>query len=198
MDQSTGSAPRKSGGVLKWVALGCGLMLLLGIGFFAVSVYMISRSVTTDAGKSETIAQEIVSFEKPAGMHGEFGLAMMGVKMAALTSRGGAEPIASMVLFTIPGGKTNKDELRRQMNTNLEKQGRSHNIVEHKPDEKFKVRGQEVEAKVEVTADSQGTRSLQYGLAIDGAGGNLVLLMLIGGEKTLDHDSVQRFLDTIK
>src|SRR5262245_7979500 len=117
------NAPRKSGGIFKWVLLGCGGILLIGaavIGFIGWKAY---QSFSADPVKVEATAKTILPFETPAGFRGQFAMDMMGVKMAALGSQGTEGPAGSIILMTIPGGKGNQEQLKRQMNENLEKQG---------------------------------------------------------------------------
>src|SRR2546423_5054560 len=98
MDQPASNQPKKSGGVFKWVLLGCGGVILLIVAFVGISSYLVYRSMNTDPAKVETAAQEIVKFEMPAGYKGAFSMSMMGVKMATLTGEGGS----AIVLVTIP------------------------------------------------------------------------------------------------
>src|SRR5207237_7131491 len=105
---------------------------------------------------------------------------------------------ASIVLMTMPG-MANQEQLRAQMRANMEKQGRSQEVVEKRKNETFKVRGKEVESSVEVTSPKgSDARMLQYTFAVDGAAGQTVLLVVTGPEKDADHAWVQKFLDTVK
>ncbi len=199
MNQPVSSQPpKKSGGALKWILLGCGGILLLGAAFVGVMGYLAYRSFSTDAAKVETSAQEILGFEKPAGYKGIFSMSMMGVKMATLGSGAPGQPNNStIVLVTMPG--TNQEQMRAQMRANMEKQGQSQEIVEKKKNETFKVRGKEVDATVDVTIPKGAdARQLTYTFALDNATGHTVLLVLSGPENQADHAWVQKFLDTVK
>jgi hypothetical protein len=199
MNQPNGTTPQKSGGVLKWVLLGCGGIVLLGVAFFGIMGYMAYKSFNTDPAKVEASAHEILPFEKPAGYKGVFSMSMMGVKMATLISgTPGQAGSGSIVLVTMPG-KGNQEQLRAQMRANMEKQGQSQEIVEKRKNETFKVRGKDVDATVDVTIPkgSDG-RMLSYTIPVDDASGNTVLVMLSGPEKQADHDWVQKFLDSVK
>jgi hypothetical protein len=191
--------PKKSGGALKWVLLGCGGIILLGIAFFGIMTYLAIKSFNTDPAKVEAAAQEILPFEKPSGFNGMFSMSMMGVKMAALGTGGSDQQGAGLVLLTMPGGKANQEQLRAQMRSNMEKQGRSQEILEKRKSESFKVRGKEVDADVEVTIHKgHDERMLQYTMVLDGPTGNPVLAVLSGPEKQADHGWVQKFLDSVK
>jgi len=198
MDQPMGNPPpKKSGGALKWILIGCGGIIFLGVAFVGVSVWLVSRAFNTDPAKVEAAAKEIVPFETPAGFKGTFSMSI-GFKMAALMAGQSGEG-GMIVLMTVPGGKQNEAQMRRQMKENMEKQGKSQEVVEKRKNEKFKVRSQEVEASVDVTS-GQGSeeRSLQYTLVTENAAGSTVLMMISGPEKKMDHDWVQKFLDTVK
>ncbi len=201
MDQPVSNQPpKKSGGALKWVLIGCGGVILLGVAFFGIMGYLAYRSFNTDPAKVETAAQEILTFQKPEGYKGAFSMSMMGMKMVWLTSGTPGQPGAGTIaLVTMPGGKANQDQLRAQMRQNMEKQGQSQEVVEKRKNETFKVRGQDVDASVEVTVHKgHDDRMLQYTMVVDGASGNAVLLVLNGPEKQADHAWVQKFLDTVK
>ena len=201
MDQPVANQPpRKSGGVLKWVLLGCGGIVLLGVALFGIMGYLAYRSFSTDHAKVEADAQSILSFEKPAGYKGVFAMSMMGVKMASLTSGEANKPGAgSIVLVAMPGGQANQEQIRAQMRENMEKQGQRHDVVEKRKSETFKVRGKDVESSVEVTAvKGSDAHNLQYTLSVDSAAGTPVMLVINGPENTTDHTWVQKFLDTVK
>lgn len=188
---------KKKGGVLKGVAIGCGILILIILGFFTIGGYLVYRGFSTDPAKAESVAQEILAHETPAGFKGEFSMSMMGIKMAAITSGPGADD--HLMFLAIPGGKASQDDLQRQMRQAMKKRGEDREVVEDRGHEKFKVRGKEMEAQVQLTAGKGGNgRLLQYILAVEGKAGDPVLLLILGNEKRLDHDWVQRFLDTVK
>jgi len=199
MDQPVSNQPpKKSGGALKWILLGCGGIVLLGVAFFGIMGYLAYKSFRADPAKVESSAQEILTFDKPAGYKGVFSMSMMGVKMASLVSgTPGQADSGSIVLVTMPGA--NQEQLRTQMRTNMEKQGQSQEVVEKKKNETFKVRGKEVDATVDVTIpNGSDARHLSYTFALDNASGHTVLLVLSGPENKADHAWVQKFLDSVK
>jgi hypothetical protein len=200
MNQPIGNPPKKSGGALKWVLLGCGGIILLGVAFFGIMGYFMYKSFNTDPAKVEAAAQELLTFEKPAGYKGAFSVSMMGFKMASLASGTPGQPGVGMILMvSMPGGKENQEQLRTQMRQNMEKQGQSQEIVEKRKSETFKVRGKDVDATVEVTkTKGSDARMLQYTIPLENAAGNTVLLLLAGPEQQEDHAWVQKFLDTVK
>lgn len=200
MDQpQANTPPKKSGGVLKWILLGCGGIVLLGAAFAGIIGYMAYKSVSMDPAKVEADAQQILTFDKPAGYKGAFAMSIAGVKMASLVSgTPGQAGCGALVLVTMPG-KGNQEQLRAQMRQNMEKQGQSQEIVEKRKNETFKVRGKDVDATVDVTSvKGSEAHMLQYTIPVDNASGNTVLVMLSGPEKQADHDWVQKFLDSVK
>jgi len=198
MDQPMGNPPKKSGGALKWILLGCGGIILLIVAFFGISGYLVYRSFNTDPAKVETTAQEILPFQKPEGYKGMFSMSVMGVKMAAL-SAGEQGAGGSIVLVAVPAG-TNQEQMRAQMKANMEKQGQSQEVIEKRKNESFKVRGKAVDSMVDVVASkgSGDARMHQYTLSVDGPSGQPVLMVITGPEKQVDHDWVQKLLDTVK
>lgn len=197
MNQPNANPPKKSGGIFKWVLLGCGGIVLIGAAVIGFIGYQAYKSFSTDPAKVEASAQEILKFDPPAGYRGQMAMSMMGFKMIALGSQ--TEHGSMIMLMTIPGGKGNQEQLKTQMNANLEKQGQANASVEQRPAEKFKVRGQDINAQVNLVTPKQGgAPMLQYMLAPDGANGDTVLLVIQGGEKSITHDWVQKFLDTVK
>jgi hypothetical protein len=201
MDQPVSNQPpKKSGGALKWVLLGCGGILLLGAAFIGVMGYLAYKSVSTDPAKVEAAAQEILTFEKPAGFRGVASFSIAGFRTATLTMGTGDQPGGSaIILMTMPGGKANQEQMRAKMKENMEKQGRSEEVVEKRKSETFKVRGKDVEGSVDVTVHKGADeRMLQYTLMVDNAAGNPVFILLSGPEKATDHAWVQKFLDTVK
>ena len=190
--------PPKSGGVLKWILLGCGGLLLIGAILIGVSVYLVSRSFNTDPGKVEAVAQEIVTFEKPAGYKGAFSMSMMGMTSAVLVA-GPDGSGGSIVFAVIPAAQGNQEQFEKQLKASLEKQGQNQEVTEQRKAETFKVRGRDVTAQVGVVSPKGSeARSLQYTITFEGGSGKTVMLMVSGPEQTTDHAWVQKFLDTVK
>lgn len=190
---------QKKGGALKWVLIGCGGILFLGVVAVGVGVWLVARNFTTDPAKVESMAREIATFETPEGLRGQFGMSMMGVKMAVFATDPNMSEGKGLVLMSAPAGQVNRDQMARQMREKMAEKGSDRKVVESKGVEKFRVRGKETEATVEVTADKEGgRRGLQYTMAFEGNAGATVLLMLMGDEKELDRARVQKFLDTVK
>jgi hypothetical protein len=187
------SQPPKSGGALKWVLLGCGGLLFIMITLAGISVYLVSRQFSSDPVKVEAAAQEILTFEKPAGYKGTFSISMMGTTSAVLSS---GDASSTIVVARVPGAQGSREQFEKSFKESLEKQGHSQQVSEQRKAETFKVRGQEVTAQVAVVGS--GERSLQYTLVLEEKSGSSVMLIISGPEKTHDHAWVQKFLDTVK
>src|SRR5579872_1535264 len=123
--------PQKSRKFLKWALLGCGGLILLVVALFGIGAYFINESLSSDSAKAESIAQEILQFEKPPGYKGCWSMAMFGVKAAMLVS--GSErgtDFSSITLASSPKGtqeesqkkKDAQDEAQRQLRAIIEKQ----------------------------------------------------------------------------
>jgi hypothetical protein len=200
MDQFNTNEPQqkpKSGGVLKWVLIGCGGLVLIGAIAIGGLIYMASRGMSTDTAKVEAIAQEILPFEKPDGYRGAFSMSIMGMKTAMLAEIGGN---GSIMVMTFPSQKANKEGIERKLNAAMEKQGRGQAAIsEKRASETFNVRGKNVVAEVGVVGGKNGTNNaLRYALTLESSSGGLAMLMISGSEETTTHDWVQKLLDSVK
>jgi hypothetical protein len=198
VDQTNTNEPQKKrGGVLKWVLIGCGGLLVIIAVVIGGLVYMASRGVSTDAAKVEAIAQEILPFEKPAGYRGVYSMSMLGVRSAMLMESGGP---GSIMLMTFPSQGANREDIERRVNTAMEKQGRGQAAIsEKRANETFNVRGKDAVAEVGVVAGKNGVDDrLRYSLTLVSSTGAPILLVISGNEKTTTHDWVQKLLDSVK
>ena len=191
--------PKQGGGALKWILLGCGGLILAVVAFFAISGYMVYRSFNTDPAKVDAAAQEILTFEKPAGLKGVASMSMMGFKTATFVPEDPKKEGATMLMVaSFPSGKQSQEQVQQQIDTNMKQQGQSREGAERLPNETFKVRGNDVSAQVSAITDKNtSARSLSYTLMLEGSG-KMVMIMVVGSDKTMDHAWVQKFLDTVK
>ena len=193
------AAPKKSGGALKWILLGCGGLIFLAVAFFAVTGYLVYRGMNTDPAKVETSAKEIMAFQKPEGFNGVFSMSMMGLKMAMFMKTPGDESNGSLMIGSFPSGGQSREQFQAQIQQNMKQQGHSAEITEKRPAETFKVRGQDVTADVGLVSPKDAeVKVIQYTLTVDAASGKMGMIMISGPEKTFDHAWVQKFLDTVK
>lgn len=190
----------KQGSPLKWILLGCGGFILLIVAGFGVMGYMVARNFNTDPAKVETAAQEIVTFQKPAGLKGAAAVSMMGFKTATFVPEDPKQDGASMLMVaSFPSGKQNQDQYQQQINANMKQQGHPRGNAERLPDETFKVLGKDATAQVTATKEENGEgRSLTYMLTFDGRPGKIIMVTVAGKDKVVDHAWVQKFLDTVK
>ncbi len=185
----------------KWLLVGCFGFLLLGGGTVGIIAWKTYKSISMTPADVEASAQKIMTFEKPEGYEGKFSMSIMGVNMAMLGPAGKPDQNAGMIMFmTIPGGKNNKEALRKSMNDSVERQNAGKNINSQTlPSQTFKVRGESVPAEVQKFSSEQNPgATLQYSLYTSSDKGDLVLVNVTGPEKTTTHDWVQKFLDTLK
>jgi hypothetical protein len=198
MDQFNANEPQKKrGGVLKWVLIGCGGLAVIIAVIIGSLIYIASKGMSKDPVKVEAIAQEILSFEKPAGYRGAFSASILGVKTAFLAESGGNGVIA---LVSIPSQKANREEIERQVSTAMEKQGRGQAAIsEKRGNEIFSVRGKDAVADVGIVVGKNGAENvLKYTLVLENSASGHVMLIISGSEATTTHDWVQQFLDSVK
>jgi hypothetical protein len=190
----------KQSNPLKWILLGCGGLILLIVAGFGVMGYMVARNFNTDPARVEAAAQEILTFEKPAGLKGAASMNMMGFRTATFVPEDPKQDGAAMLMVaTFPAGKQNQDQFQQQIDANMKKQGQSREGADRLPPETFKVRGNDVTAQVTAIKDQNSdARSLTYMLTFENKPGKIVMVTLSGKDKSVDHAYVQKFLDTVK
>jgi hypothetical protein len=191
--------PKQSRKLLKWMLLGCGGSILLVAVLLGISGYFfVVRNMSTDAAKAESVAHEILPFEKPPGYTWQMSMVMFGMKSAMLVSHpdgGGAG--GGIVLISMPKGA--QEEFRKQMRSNLQKQGYGKAVSEQLPGETFRIRGRDTPAQVAILSPKDSSwNALQYTIELDGSSGDLVTLSITGSEQQTSHDWVQKFLDSVK
>jgi len=191
--------PPQGGGAVKWVLLGCGGLVLIVIAFVAASGFLVYRSFDTNPAKVDAAAREILTFEKPAGLKGVGSMSMMGFKTATFGPEDPKQDGATMLMVaSFPAGKQNQTQYQQQIDANMKQQGHSQEGAERLPNETFKVRGNDVTAQVSAMTDKNTqARSRHYMLMIDSPG-KVVMIMVFGSEKSIDHAWMQKFLDTVK
>jgi hypothetical protein len=195
--------PKKGGGWLKWTLIGCGGLLVLGAIIVGIAAYYLSQNATmsNDPAAVETIAQEILQFEKPEEFKGVMAGSILGWKMAVLAAPGSQDlERGGIMLMSIPVAMNTK-QAEQQLKEAIKGQGGpgQDEVTEQLPAETFKVRGEDVTAQVGVTGGGDGKpRTLQYSMTFKGASEGLVLLMIGGPEEMDTHDWVQNFLDTVR
>jgi hypothetical protein len=126
-------------------------------------------------------------------------MTLMGVKMAVLGSTSNG-PYSVITLMSIPSGQNSPEQAQQQFREMMKQQGRSlGEVTEKRPDETFKVRGEDTVAEVGLIGGKDGAENaLQYNLRLKGAEGNTVMMMIQGPESVITHDWVQNFLSTVK
>src|SRR5262249_47955807 len=148
MDQPTGSeSPKKKSGVLKWILLGCGGVILIVVVGLGTVGYILYRNVAnSDPAGAELVATEILPIEIPSGFKGRFSMNMLGMKMAALGSGETRSRDQSVILLMkMPGGKANQEAMRKRMLENFERQGGSGlGSAQFRANETFHFRGADI------------------------------------------------------
>jgi hypothetical protein len=192
--------PKKKSGVLKWILIGCGSLLVLVLIIIGIGAYFASRVFTLNPVKVETVAQEILSFDKPQGFQGAFSMSIAGMRMVTLIGTEGTDLGSTIVLASLPPGST-QASMEQNITNAMEQRGKGKmHIVETRPPEDFQAQGQTTPAVVNLVEQSgySGQRMLQYVMTLRGPSGNSVVLMMMGHETSTSHERVQQFLDTVR
>lgn|SRR5262245_17083693 len=197
---SGGETPKKKSGILKWVLLGCGGLLVVGVAVVGVIGYLAYRSFNMDPAEAESVAQSILPLEIPSGFRGRVSISTMGMRMATLDapSDGGRNSRSSIVLIEMQGGRSNQnqDAMRQEILDRLAREGNYEAYLNRRPDETFRLRNMDIQAQVKERGNQSG--SLQYTFVLEGKNGKVVMLMVGGDEKLVTHEWVQGLLDTVK
>lgn len=81
---------RSSGSAVKWILIGCGTVVILGVLLVGTLSYFgyraIKQRVETRPQEAERAARAIMEFEIPGGSKGLFAMNAFGFKMAAVQS----------------------------------------------------------------------------------------------------------------
>lgn len=87
MTESEDFSVKKSGGFWRWLAIGCGGLVLLAILGFAALFFFVQRNLPSmDGQKAMQVAQSLMSYTIPGGSRGLMSIDLDGVRVASVTS----------------------------------------------------------------------------------------------------------------
>jgi hypothetical protein len=191
--------PKKKSGVLKWVLMGCGGLVLVVVIALAVVGYMFYRNINTNPAEAAGVAQEILPIKIPAGFKGQFAMNAFNMKMATLASSdGNPRNRSTIVLMAMKGG--NADAMQKAIADNMARGGQTtSDVSEQRPNETFRFRGADVPAQVRAGPVRRGgdPNAVQYSIALPGKSGDVVMLMVNGSDQEITHEWVQNLLDSV-
>lgn len=148
-----------SGNIVKWVAIGCGGMLLLTIGLIAGLFFFIQRSfnVSTDSQQAEQSARQMMDYTIPGGSQGVVSLNISGMEFAGVTGNDGK---VFLMLGKLPASmQASSDQIQAEIQKNLEQQQGSFTIKE-KRTESRQLCGQTVSVTIAEGARGAGQESV--------------------------------------
>jgi hypothetical protein len=177
------SVQAKKSNVWKWVGIGCGGTLVLGIaaiaglGFWA---YNTAKNMA-DPKTAVKTASEIVGYQLPGTPEGFMGLDLMGVKFAVVMGYTDGE-FAMLGLAKIPGEMASADE-QQKFERKLNEEMGSHFVSTDKRKESMQLCGQTVNVNVvsgTFKAETGDMPAVMYHTGVK-HNNNLILVSLMGG-----------------
>ena len=196
--EATESQPKKKSGALKWVLiiLGglCGLCCcgIIGAGIYGYS----ATGMSFDAGVGRTRTQEIADIQMPAGMEPKFSMSLAGqFKMIMWMSGDGQN---GMVILVEGQGNVSKEELRRSIDEQMQKQGQQGKIVIEKRETKtYTIRGEETTFEI-ARGKAEGREIWQVSGGFPSkSGGQAVVLMMLPVDQ-YDEAAIDQIITSIK
>jgi hypothetical protein len=192
--------PKKKSDVLKWVLMGCGGLVLLGVIAIVAGYFFVRNAFNSNPAEAVKVAQEILPIKIPAGFQGVVAMNAFNMKMATLSSsEGDPRNRSSIVLMAMKGGSA--DAMQKAILDNMARGGQTTtDASEQRPNETFRFRGTDVQAQVHAGPLRRGgdPASVRYTLALPGKSGEAVMLMASGTEQEISHEWVQNLLDSVQ
>ncbi len=178
--------------IVIWVLVA--LVLLCACSTSLVYVALrVSRSVTTDPAE---VAEQIATYDAPAGYEPFVGFQLSSFAMVALTSR---QTNTIICLAQFPkDSNMEQAEMERQMNAALQQGGSTRNVsLQPVAYEDAVICGQPVKLTVSEGEDSRGTRVRQVAGVFEGQNG-VILLMIMGPAAYWDQRTIEAFMASIR
>ncbi|HLO89498.1 MAG TPA: hypothetical protein VK203_31435 [Nostocaceae cyanobacterium] len=191
MTNSQSPQTKKSGNVWKWVGIGCGGALVIGIGLLAALVYTVQKTLnlSLDPQKAEEIAKSIVDYEIPGGSRGLVALDIQGMKIAGVASASDAQAVMLMVLQAPNQGNLSSEELQESIEQSRKNQNTGQFESKSKRQEKKQLCGQNTSITIsegELTNTLTRIPAITYEANINHEGKVLYIYLQTSGEKAQD------------
>ena len=167
MTPSDSPPPKQSPNVWKWVGIGCGGLLIVGIGAIAALVFFVQRTVNMsfDSDSAEQVANDIIDFEIPGGSEGFMSMDMGMFKMAGVLSATNPEGTILLVgQISEAAMQGDPEAMERAMQESMEDQSGGFQVQEQRLEPR-ELCGQTVQATIlegEQTVGGQTVPALTY------------------------------------
>jgi len=171
------------------------LLVVVG-GFFAFR--LIGSALTLDPDQVESIGQEIVVHELPAGFDGIFGTDIAGVKLA-MSSETISNQEAIIMLMSFPDdNELTQEQLNEEMSRSFEQQTGQQAQFEFVGSRDIFIAGEAVTVETLIGESENGVNLRQDLAVFESVSGNIGMLMIVAPEPWFDSPSVGEFFDSMK
>ncbi|NJO43445.1 MAG: hypothetical protein HC769_05870 [Cyanobacteria bacterium CRU_2_1] len=151
---------RRSPNIFKWVAIGCGTVLVLLIGL-GIGLFFWARqalNLSFDSKQAELTAQSIMDYQIPGGSQGVVSTKFGGIELAGITSTSNPEGVFLFLGRVTGEAQGNSAEIQESMQDSLERQMGENITVTSERTESRQLCGQTVDVTI---TEGQQTRDGQ-------------------------------------
>ena len=172
-----------------------GLLVVIG-GFFAVRLF--GSAITLDPEQVDSVAQEIVFHELPAGFEGIFATDIAGVQMA-LSGETVSNQEAIIMLMSFPDDdQQSQEQLTEEMRRSFEQQTGQQAQFELVGSRDIVIAGETVLVNTLIGESENGVNLRQDLAVFESLSGNIGMLMVVAPEDWFDTQKVDLFFDSMK
>lgn len=140
---------KKPFNVWKWVGIGCGGTLVLGIILIGALIYAVQQffNISFDAQKAEEVTKSIVDYEIPGGSRGLFTFNVNGIKAGVVTAENPED--AMLMVFQLPvDTDINAEELEKSVEQSRQSSNTGQFEVKSEREEEKELCGQNINVTV--------------------------------------------------
>lgn len=183
---SPSSSPRKSGNVLKWVAIGCGGATLLFIGLVVGAFFWFKQAINLsfDATQAEDVARNIMDYEIPGGSQGIISTSVAGFEFAGVTSASNPDSVILFLGKVPPDAQGSEAQLQESLEQSMEQQMNESFTVKNQRTESRQLCGQTVNVEIlegEQTSGNQTVPAFSYQTFVNHNNNTLLVLLTTAG-----------------
>lgn len=194
---------RKSGSVIKWVAIGCGGLLFLGIGLIALLAFWGSKSLNlvTDPNKVQEQAQSLFDYNIPGGSQGLASMNIMGVQMNQIVDNP-QTPNVFLVVGVLPPQLVNqKETFRKSIQESFQQQLPQDTQLSPAKTENKNLCNQQVpvsiqEGQINLAEQSITVPTITYTAFVNYQGSERFVILITNGEKA--QENAQTVFNSLK